>query len=463
MLKLSTLLIPLILVSCGKKASESKAPVSPRKVVATNTSLNPITLSSAGHKSVCSVDAYSDSERNINLSLFLRGESTDEDRFLSGLIDGLLVRDVGGHIISGSHKGQSVHYDYTSTDNVITGGVKELSAPSVIKVCPEAGKYERETVESAALNVNYFISKTNRKIKELLPNIVIAPISVEITPLIKKSILIIEKGEEVYKYEAFDTDNAYYMPSMKSITFLPHSKESRKAGMKMNFWEVPMVSSHEYGHHIFHSIHPQQGEAQGMKNCFGKMGLQADPSEPQARKVTQEDVLGALNEGFSDLVSFYTLDNQERGLKGVPCLQITRDVNSPIFANGAPKVFSASMLSDFFATKEKAAAPSCLIPDFQSIHILGAIFANGVDRFLAVSTDTKDQRLSIVLNWLQEMKTKSVSMKSLSPQDFLRESFKLMMEVTVAKTDGKIDQRECDVAKVIYPGIDGYVAGCIPM
>lgn len=463
MLKLSTLLIPLILISCGKKASESKEPVSPRKVVATNSSQNPISLPSSGNKSGCSVDSYTDAQRNLNLSLFLRGNDADEERFFSGLIDGLMIRDVGASIITESHKGESVLMTFTSTDDVITSDVKNLSVPSVIKVCPDAGKYERGSVESAALNATFYISKANRKVKELLPSVKIAPVSVEITPLIKKSLKVIVKGEEVWKYEAFDTDNAYYMPSKNSITFLPHSEEARKAGMSMNFWEVPMVSAHEYGHHIFQSLHPHEAHAEGMKNCFGKMGLQSEASEPQARVVTQEDVLGALNEGFADLISFYTLDNNERGLKGVPCLEISRDVSSPTFANGAPKVFTSVALAEFFSAKESLPAADCSIPDFQSIHILGAVFANGADRFLALSTDTKDQRLSIVLNWLQDMKAKSASMKSLPPEDFLRESFKLLIEMTAAKTDGKIDPSECDIARDIYPGIDGYLPACIPI
>ncbi len=436
MLKLSSLLIPLLLVSCGKKANEAKSPVSPRKVVGTSSSQNPIVLPSSGNKSGCSVTSYSEAQRNINLSLFLRGEDADEERFFAGLIEGLFVRDIGSNIITQSRKGQSILYAYTSTDDVITGDVKELIAPSLVSVCPDAGKYERGSAESAALNATFYISKANRKVKELLPSVKIAPVTVDISPMIKKSISIIIKGEEVYKFEAFDTDNAYYMPSKNSITFLPHSEEFRKAGATMSFWEVPMVSAHEYGHHIFESIHPHQAHSQGMKNCFGKMGVQAVESEPAARLVTQEDVLAALNEGFSDLLSFYTLDNQERGLKGVPCLEISRDVGSSTFADGTPKVFSASVLADFFALTQSTPSMDCAVPNFQGIHILGAVFANGVDRFLSLSTDTKDQRLSIVLKWLQEMKTKSAAMKSLSPEDFLRESFKLLIETAVVNTDG---------------------------
>lgn len=463
MLKLSTLLIPLLLVSCGKKAGEKKSPVSPRNVVATNSSQNPIVLPSSGNKSLCSINSYSDAERNLSLSLFVRGAEADEERFFKDLIDGLLVRDVGANIITETHKGESILMSFTSTDDVISTDVKELSAPSIVSVCPDAGKYERGSVESAALNVNYYISKTNRKVKELLPSAKIDPVSVEITPMIKKSLKVIVKGEEVWKYEAFDTDNAYYMPSKKSITFLPHSEEFRKAGITMNFWEVPMVSAHEYGHHIFESIHPSHSHAEGMKNCFGKLGLQSDASEAEAREVTKDDVLGALNEGFADLVSFYTLDNNERGLKGVPCLEISRDVSSSAFANGTPKTFSPSALADFFSVKEVEAKADCSVPNYQDIHVIGAIFANGADRLLAISTDTKDERLSIILNWLQDMKVKSASMKSLSPEDFLRESFKLLVEMTAAKTDGKIDQAECDIAKEIYPGIDGYLPACIPI
>lgn len=464
MKKLSSLAVMLVLVSCGKAAHDKKSKsVSPRKVVATRESQNPISLKSMNENvDGCSVESYTDAQRDINLSLYLRGEQTDENRLFSGLLEDLFVKDIGGKIISQSHKGQSILYQYTSTDDVISGDKKELSASSVVTVCPDVTKYERGSAESVALNATYFISKTNRKISELLPGTVIPPISVEVAPMIKKKLQVIVKGEVVWEYEAYETDNAYYMPGANSITFLPHSEEFKKAGYNMNFWEVPMVASHEYGHHIFQTLHPSSSEEAGMRNCFGHFGLQTEGEEEEKREVSNEDVLGAFNEGFADLVSFYSLDNNERGLKGVPCLAISRDVGSKVFANGAPKVFTQAALDEFFSVKASEGPATCDVPNFQDIHIIGAIFATGVDRLLSVSTETKDQRLSIVLKWLKEMEAKAPVMKALSPQEFLKESLKLMVETTVASTDGVLNQPECDVLMEVYPGIDATITACLP-
>lgn len=463
MKKLSTVAVLLALVSCGKQVHEKKSGVtSPRKVSASHFSQNPVQLKSMNvAPDGCSVESYTDQQRNLNLSLFLAGESVDQERFFTNLIEGLFVKDIGGNIVSQSHKGQSILMKYVSTDDVITDESKEVSAPAVVTVCPDVEKYEKGTVESAALNATYFISKTNRKVSELLPGVKIDPISVEVTPSIKKDLSVIVKGEVIWHYEAFETDNAYYAPGTNSITFLPHSEEFRKAGLTMNFWEVPMVASHEYGHHIFQTLHPS-GDQSALKNCFGHFGLVSAGEQEEKREVTNDDVLGALNEGFADLVSYYSLENNERGVKGVPCLDVTRDVSSKLFANGAAKVFSEAALSDFFSTKELEGPESCDVPNFQDIHIIGAIFANGAERLLSLSTETKDQRLSIVLNWLKEMQAKSADMRALAPAEFLKESLKLLADVTVAKTDGKLDQNECSVLAEIYPGIDTTITACLP-
>ncbi len=464
MMKLSSLLVALLVVGCGKKANEkSNAPVKPSEVSATKLSQNPLPLNSNKMKSACSVEKYEEAQKNFNLSLFLRGEEVQEERMFSGLIDGLFVRDIGSKIITESHKGESIVYTYTSTDDVITGDKKLISSPSIISICPDKERYEKGTAESAALNATFYISKVNKKVSELLPSVVIPTVTIEISPMIKKALSVVIKGEVVWSYEAFETDNAYYMPGNNSITFLPHSEEFRKSGMTFSFWEVPMVAAHEYGHHIFQTLNPGPTHAPGLKSCFGKFHVEGDTeTESEKRIVSNDDVLGALNEGFADLVSFYSLENNERGLKGVNCLQISRDVGSKVFADGKPKIFNSEVLTSFFSDKAEPQAESCDVSNFQGIHILGAVFAHGADRLLSLSTDTKDQRLAIVLNWLQEMKNRSAVMNTLKPQDFLLESFKLFIEVTVARTDSKLDQAECDLLKEIYPGIDGSLSACMP-
>ncbi len=339
-----------------------------------------------------------------------------------------------------------------------------MSSPSIISICPDTVKYEKGTPESAALNVTFYISKVNKKISELLPSVVIPAISVEIAPMIKKALSVVIKGEVVWSFEAFETDNAYYMPSENSITFLPHSEEFRKSGMSFSFWEVPMVAAHEYGHHIFQTLNPAPLQTPGLRSCFGKFHVLSEGAEAENEKrvVSNDDVLGALNEGFADLVSFYSLENNERGLKGVSCLQISRDVGSNLFADGKPKVFNSDALTSFFSEKTEQAAESCEVTNFQGIHIIGAIFAHSADRILSLSTDTKEQRLSIVLSWLQEMKNRSGVMNTLKPDQFLLESFKLFIETTVAKTDAKLDPAECEMAREIYPGIDGHLPACMP-
>jgi hypothetical protein len=462
-----SLMFALTVAGCGKKIVDKKPAKRPNEVTNTNHSLNPIPLNSdRSNKAECSVTQYDDAQRNISLSLFVHNQLTDEEKFFAGLIEGLFVRDIGAKIITETHKGEDSQTYYVVTDGTLTSKDKTFrSKPSAVTVCPDEGKYARGSVESAALNANYFISKTNRKVSQLLPDVKISPISIEIAPLLLEKVDVFVDGKVVYHQEAYQTDNAYYMPGGNSITFLPHSEEMKRAGFSMNFWEVPMVGSHEYGHHIFETLYPDVMPENGLKNCFGNFGLKLQAGEePEAREVTNDDVLGALNEGFADLVAYYSLDNSERGLQGVPCLQVARDVGSKVFGDqeATPKVFSENALASFFATKEIPGPQTCASPNFQDIHIIGAIFANGVDRIMATSTDTKDQRLLITLKWLQAMKEKRPTLIALRPEEFLKASLKLFIETLATNTDGKTDKQECDIAKEIYPGIDAEIPACAP-
>ena len=242
--------------------------------------------------------------------------------------------------------------------------------PRDLQICPDETNYEKDTIESAALNSTYFIQKTNEKIRSIFPDLKISPITLSIAPLVIRSSITTDWSGETTKESMYITDNALYTPGAATITFLPHSKSVKERGFKMNFWEVPMVASHEYGHHIFESIYSGQSSPMG---CFGETHKPRTGRKSFDRTVKHEDIMVSYNEGFADLVAFYTLEGKERDVQDVKCLEVSRDVESPVFYNGKPKIFNEEAMRTFFSPYVDYTNGTCEDHSYQDVHVIGAI------------------------------------------------------------------------------------------
>ncbi len=365
-------------------------------------------------------------------------------------------------------------YENESTYNFVSIGDNEIELASYeeniinrgnsIDVCPDE-VYQHNTVESAGLNTHYFINQTFQKVQSLIPEIKIGPIDLRISPSLKISYILADQ-KKVPPHIMYLTDNAFYDPFNRTISFLPHSKEAQKAGMDFVFWEVPMVASHEYGHHIFASIFhdlPEDGDSlcfntrvEGISNIHVP-GRQKEKQvvSNELRFVTINDVLSGLNEGFADLIAYYSLSDFERSLHGLKCLQVSRDVGSDTFINGAKKFFGPDALNSFFSITEteNESLSSCESINYQDSHTLGAIFAHSVETYLNILGASKEQKLKVTLEWLKKMDQDYASNVSQTPQDFLETSFITLLRIA-PRTLGKIfDVNHCDEVEEIYPRI----------
>ena len=418
--------------------------------------------------SSCTVPTFDPTNMSLPLQLFLNGARTTEARDLVGLITGNLVQNENSKVISDTFAGQDIEYVVSDTFKV-----NNNSAGTKVLICPEETEYKANTVESAALNVTYFINKTYKKVSELLPTVQIDPVALKINPNIRETyVMPTANGAVTETY--YRTDNAYYQPSEKSITFLPHSKALRKTGFSMSFWEVPMVASHEYGHHIFQSIvfgtqtsattPALMSKKSGlMGGCFGDHETPSRKPKKnkiaQPRKVTLADVVGSYNEGFADLMSYYTLENNERGLSGVKCLEVSRDVNSATFFDGKPKNFSREAMASFFSTVEETAR-GCEVTQYQGIHVIGSIFAYSANRFLNHLTDSKDDKLAVTLLWAQAIKTNAPYLVLYTPENLNRALFAMFVKAGVKKLNKSLDNAICADLEKIYPGMTPSLSEC---
>ena len=337
---------------------------------------------------------------------------------------------------------------------------KSTSSPKIIKgrkdlnICLDTEAYNRNTYEAAGLNISYSITKTYEKLIEVDPNISLKAVTVNVVPYQEVVYTFRGGGDRNRKRQAFyETDNAYYHPTKLEIVFLPQGEENSSANP---FWEVPMVASHEYGHHVFGSL-ALRNDKSDLKNsfvrCFETHQTHAnkDLKQSVSTSVEREDngivfAIRSMNEGFSDLISFYTLDNDERSLKGVDCFRKNREVDSMVFGDGTVKNFSGTILksinSSFYDEKDS----DCNTPDFQAIHHIGAVFANVVDRLLISLDLSKDEKLKAILGFakeLGEMKLTLASFDGAPAGDIIFYSTEIILKHALSLKNIKPSNEQC--------------------
>lgn len=414
----------------------------------TSYSNTPIFLSL--QNSQCRSKTFAPSQTYFNLHLFIEGEPGNQTHDFSPMLQGLFLRN--GSVISDSFHGEKVE--------IMDNNKAYLRArPSSIKLCPDEVGYEPETVESAALNTTYFINKSHLRFTSVVTDVSVSPITLNISPAIIDSKIEKDFKGEMSKRSEYRTDNAFYMPRTKAVTFLPHSIEMRKLGMKTNYWEVPFVASHEYGHHIFemiykdtHTLSPDFSGCIGhstrpeTKNKFNKSLIQ--------RKVKIEDVLNSYNEAFADLMAWYTLDPKERDVKGVKCLEVSRDVSSPTFYNGKPKAFNREALQAFFSNYIDNPFRTCEVISYKDTHVLGAIFAHNADLFLSELTTSDDDKMQAVVAWAKELKAEKKKYMLASAETFLEETVALFMRMSLERFNRGFDEEICRKIYNVYPELN---------
>ena len=125
------------------------------------------------------------------------------------------------------------------------------------------------------------------------------------------------------------------------------------------------------------------------------------------RTVSDEDIFGAVNEGYADLFSFYTFGAKAGLVKNVDCFETNRDLTSSVFADGRLKVLDADILATFMATTQDA-SQGCKTPNFQDIHAVGAVVSYGVERLFSQAVPGSDDaaavaKAALLIDWATRM------------------------------------------------------------
>lgn len=457
---LLSLLSMAFLSSCGVESQRSNALPDVDVVQPGNLTFRPLLLTK--QSSQCLEKSFEQDGTEIMLNLFLSGTRTTDIRKFFSLFNGNRIRGAENKIISQTLF--SVHEETIPRGDMSYIEVIRHDKGREVTICPEEVMYERNTIESAALNASYFISKTSRAVVAADKSVNLPAIKLIVSPKIKVTFRPSAKSQSTRT--GYRADNAYYNPIEKSITFLPHSQEWRDAGITASFWEVPMVGSHEYGHHIFQTLVSPYRSGSAIQNvethCFGKNIV--ENSGAYGSNVNDKTmILSAYNEGFSDLISYYSLSDLERSLTGVTCLEVSRDVGSATFYDGVAKKFSTRALLGFlsplgFATEPEAFG--CQKTNFQSIHNIGAIFAHNADKIVSSFSAEKEEKLSVTLAWAKNLAISRIRLNSLAKERYMQEIFILYVRTAASVLKKEITPATCALVESSYQGLTTVMDEC---
>ena len=338
----------------------------------------------------------------------------------------------------------------SNVDVVQNGYLLPLSNGSSIK---------KNTLQSVGLNVLYAFKKVNTMVKKISPSIPnLKRVHFSLLPRIEE-VKEVKDGKHTIKKVYYHVNNATYR-SMESgegiISFFPQSKEAIKdkdfGGVPL--WEMPWVTAHEYGHHIFNTIFPYYDELgakskYGHHNCWlhkGESHIDPPKNNKEIYKSRKLKFIRALNEAFSDLFAFYSIHNKKElskfTLKGISYFEKTRNIISPVFISGDQKILNEKHVNLFFDSSESGSSKidRKTKMDLSEIHHFGALVAHDLHSIFEKTKFKKSEyysnhqmRVKVLVEWLKLVKKIGINPQE-SHQGYSRKVFesfkKALLKIT---------------------------------
>lgn len=305
---------------------------------------------------------------------------------------------------------------------------KVIKPATALKLCPDQ-TYAYYSYEDASLKALMAIENSYRTMEKYVQNI--SPVKLLIAPIFHQKVIRQVRDELVHEKKTL-VNNALYIPKDKTIVFLPVgvNEDGIAPFNGIPFWDVPLIGGHEYGHHIFSELTGNTNTSTRASSgpCFdNRQSLMPFSSTLNGRVINSDLVMNALDEAAADILAYYTLDNKLHNLHQMFCLAMNREVDSPIWVSNQRKTLNEETLDKFFNTEEVKIS-SCLYEvDFQDIHILGANVANFFHSLFEDMKLTKDQRMTLIIEWIKSLKRFNDDLNNRQPRRLLLEAIQNML------------------------------------
>ena len=333
----------------------------------------------------------------------------------------------------------------------------------------------------------------------------IEDLSIEVQPLIRTTKSIVFKGTEGLinppedQLIAYDIiDNAFWSPPIaddpSTIGFFPHGVQldNQTSLVLEPFWKLPFVARHEYGHHLFyaHMTRIFNNESFNYRNYLmenpythtttqlpsvSKMILSKfNPnflSSPALPRVDNNFMISALNEGFADLYSSYSLQGTIPNIQNYPCFIDARDpMKEKLKGNfGERKQWSLAILNALFDNSiqlpEENDEGTKTCPNFSPLrhHHVGSIIAFTVNQLLDESHSVTEDpinsweiKTNLLLKWLDNL-NKNLDPSDKGPKALLSQILEIAFDVaTEDNANLQPESQICNTVRQYFSGWTDY-------
>jgi hypothetical protein len=340
-----------------------------------------------------------------------KGKPGEDTEFLSANILGSLLDFTKNYNCTNSVDSEACKLDTTV----------QAPQPTVFNMCRTSGAYGRESLESMTLTSQHFTeaaysfydSVAGRK-SGIVKSILFPQ------PLFKRHLTKAD-GSVV---DIYDTNNAAFSNRTLSTTqekvgaffIFPTSTKSFDAS-GLNLWEVPFVMHHEFGHHVLshylNDVLSSTSLSLESETSSDAILPSTSRQHPEfyglslATNKASQFALDGINETFADLFAYFAGNGAQGQLKGVRCLDGTRDPSSPTTAGGTKKGLDASRVAIFEGREAALPRSTCSEPRFNDEHDIAAALGQPIATFIEDMTPSADGkgRAELLLNWATNLKT----------------------------------------------------------
>jgi hypothetical protein len=311
-----------------------------------------------------------------------------------------------------------------------------LIRPKILQLCSE--QYTAKSYEGAALHASKYLNLAAKKFQGLNMK-PLTPVSVWIAPKVEVRKLYDNSDGTVDVKKSYIVNNASYNRGQKRVTFYPQgSVDNRPIPFNgVPLWQVPMVISHEYGHHVFAEYFNSLSDLTGIKLdgdlCFdtseGHFHSSTAVKTNRSRTVDNSVVLKTFNEGYADLFAYYVNGKKKNNLSKLTCLKRSRDVDSDFFYNFQQKKLGRDEVDIFFHQNVFAVRGCDEDVNYQDVHMIGAVIA----RFYRATTKLygwdSTKSLRVLTQWVSAMAADYYDNRYLSPKQIMSFGLNKMAEV----------------------------------
>lgn len=350
-----------------------------------------------------------------------------------------------------------------------------------LRICRENGRYKRDSVEGVSLTSTHHIDQT----WEYYQSLTNYDQNME-----RSTLVVLPRYEERYTLESDGkqtkinhtmTDNLAFNfryqddpkhPVGPAFIVFPTSDSAFPSNnLTPHLWESPWAMSHEFGHHILFQ-HSGIGRMGANRSALHKLlsehqhVLHTKPLEQRKessqglnltndREVGLTDHWGAINEAYADVYAFYSIGAPTKTTSKLGCLEFTRDIQKPTFANAAKteKILNTKIWQVFLSSTHQP-TDNCTNPMFQSIHTMGGVVAYGINQVFTADFDEQKLPLQylgeLAITWADEigqlLQSPTENISQLTLEDFTLQAIR-----AIKSKESKLSETQCNKAKLHFP------------